>query len=346
MVGGRVVHEGRRRYASRACRPATDHPTRRARPATPGCARSPAARTATTGRTPTSPCVGVPFDTATSYRTARASARRRSATRACCCGRGTRSTRSTCSPACRCSTAATSRSRRATRSARRGRSPTGSRPVLAAGAVPLVLGGDHSIVLGELRAQAAAHGPVGVVLLDAHADTWDQYYGERYFHGTPFRRALEEGLIDPQRSLLAGHARPALRGRGPRRAAPLGLRDRAVRRAAHVDARASTASGCARASARGRCSSRSTSTCSTRRSRPATGTPEVAGLLPHEALAFLRALARAARSAASTSSRSRRSSTARGRSRRCTRPRSPTSCSRSRRSRGGVGDLADPRRNG
>src|SRR6185503_21041040 len=80
----------------------------------------------------------------------------------------------------------------------------GLRPVIAAGATPLVLGGDHSIVLGELRAHARAHGPVGVVLLDAHADTWDQYYGERYFHGTPFRRALEEGLLDPGRSLLAG----------------------------------------------------------------------------------------------------------------------------------------------
>jgi agmatinase len=81
-------------------------------------------------------------------------------------------------------------------------------PLIRAGIVPLVLGGDHSIVLGELRAQAAVHGPVGVVLLDAHADTWDQYYGERYFHGTPFRRALEEGLIDPQRSLLAGMRGP------------------------------------------------------------------------------------------------------------------------------------------
>ncbi len=69
---------------------------------------------------------------------------------------------------------------------------------------PIVLGGDHSIVLGELRAHAAAHGPLALVLLDAHADTWDQYYGERYFHGTPFRRAVEEGLLQPERSLLAG----------------------------------------------------------------------------------------------------------------------------------------------
>jgi len=59
-------------------------------------------------------------------------------------------------------------------------------------------------VLGELRAQAAVHGPLGIVLLDAHADVWDVYCGERYYHGSPFRRALEEGLVDPGRSLLAG----------------------------------------------------------------------------------------------------------------------------------------------
>jgi agmatinase len=76
--------------------------------------------------------------------------------------------------------------------------------VITAGVTPIVLGGDHSIVLGELRAHARKHGPVALVLLDAHADTWDQYYGERYFHGTPFRRAVEEGLLVPEQSLLAG----------------------------------------------------------------------------------------------------------------------------------------------
>lgn len=81
----------------------------------------------------------------------------------------------------------------------------GLAPILSAGVVPIVLGGDHSVVLGELRAHAeSAGGPVALVLLDAHADTWDSYYGEKYFHGTPFRRALEEGLLLPERSLLAG----------------------------------------------------------------------------------------------------------------------------------------------
>ena len=82
------------------------------------------------------------------------------------------------------------------------------RPVVESGAVPLVLGGDHSIALAELRALAGEHGPPGVLLLDSHADTWDSYRGERYFHGTPFRRAVEEGVVDPSRSLMAGMRGP------------------------------------------------------------------------------------------------------------------------------------------
>jgi len=77
-------------------------------------------------------------------------------------------------------------------------------PIVRTGARTLCLGGDHLVVLGELRAHAAVHGPLGLVLLDAHADVWDVYCGERYYHGSPFRRAVEEGLLDPGRSLLAG----------------------------------------------------------------------------------------------------------------------------------------------
>jgi len=78
------------------------------------------------------------------------------------------------------------------------------RPACTAGVATVVLGGDHSVLLGELRAHAAAAGPLALVLLDAHADTWDDYYGERIFHGTVVRRAIEEGLLDPARSLVAG----------------------------------------------------------------------------------------------------------------------------------------------
>jgi agmatinase len=73
-----------------------------------------------------------------------------------------------------------------------------------AGVTPLCLGGDHSIALAELRAAARVHGPLALVQLDAHADVWDSYYGVKYFHGTVFRRAAEEGLIDPGRSVQAG----------------------------------------------------------------------------------------------------------------------------------------------
>jgi agmatinase len=81
-------------------------------------------------------------------------------------------------------------------------------PIAGTGARTLCLGGDHLVVLGELRAHAAVHGPLGVVLLDAHADVWDTYCGERYYHGSPFRRAVEEGVVDPSRSLLAGMRGP------------------------------------------------------------------------------------------------------------------------------------------
>ena len=161
--------------------------------------------------------------------------------------------------------------------------------VIRAGAVPLVLGGDHSIVLGELRAHAAVHGPLAVVLLDAHADTWEEYWGERYFHGTPFKRAMEEGLIDPSRSLLAG-----MRG--------------SLYAASDLDEPRSWGFEIVS------CDELRTWTPDEYSARvrarvgdgpaflsfdidvidpafaPATGTPEVCGLLPHEAIAFLRAL--------------------------------------------------------
>jgi agmatinase len=76
--------------------------------------------------------------------------------------------------------------------------------VLAAGAIPLCVGGDHSISLPILRAVARRHGPVGVIHFDAHPDTWDEYFGSKFFHGTPFRRAVEEGAVDPRRMVQVG----------------------------------------------------------------------------------------------------------------------------------------------
>src|SRR5436305_2189893 len=77
-----------------------------------------------------------------------------------------------------------------------------------AGVVPISIGGDHSIVLGELRAAAAKHGPLGLAHFDSHSDTWDAYWGQKYTHGTPFRRAAEEGLLDPARCIQVGMRGP------------------------------------------------------------------------------------------------------------------------------------------
>ncbi|SFK03598.1 agmatinase [Amycolatopsis sacchari] len=68
---------------------------------------------------------------------------------------------------------------------------------LSAGGTKLVtVGGDHTIALPLLRAAAKKHGPVALLHFDAHLDTWDTYFGEPYTHGTPFRRAVEEGVLD------------------------------------------------------------------------------------------------------------------------------------------------------
>ena len=80
----------------------------------------------------------------------------------------------------------------------------GLAPLVAAGVFPIALGGDHSITLAELRVLAKRHGPIALVLLDAHADTWEAYFGQKYFHGTTFKRAVEEGLLDPTASVMAG----------------------------------------------------------------------------------------------------------------------------------------------
>jgi agmatinase len=80
----------------------------------------------------------------------------------------------------------------------------GLRPIVDAGVVPICLGGDHSITLGELRAVAGRYGPVALVHFDAHTDTDDEPFGLKYNHGTPFSWAVKEGLIDPSRSISVG----------------------------------------------------------------------------------------------------------------------------------------------
>lgn len=166
----------------------------------------------------------------------------------------------------------------------------GLRPLLESGIVSLLLGGDHSIVLGELRAQAAVSGPAAVVLLDAHADVWDQYYGERYFHGTPFRRAVEEGVIDPSGSLFAGMRSPLYSRADLDAPRELGFEVIAGSELRRLSADEYGARVRARVGDRPVHLSFDIDVLDPAFA-PGTGTPEVAGLQPVEALGYLRSLA-------------------------------------------------------
>ncbi|MFC4065813.1 agmatinase [Actinoplanes subglobosus] len=84
----------------------------------------------------------------------------------------------------------------------------GARAMLERAGRLVTIGGDHTIALPLLRAVAAQHGPVAVVHFDAHLDTWDTYFGAAHTHGTPFRRASEEGLIDRSGCLHVGTRGP------------------------------------------------------------------------------------------------------------------------------------------
>jgi agmatinase len=163
-------------------------------------------------------------------------------------------------------------------------------PLCALGTIPVALGGDHSILLGELRAHASVHGRLALVLFDAHADTWEDYYGERLFHGTVLRRAVEEGLIDPARSLIAGIRGSLYAASDLEDALALGFELVAI-----DELRASTPAAFA-----ARVRERAGGTPAflgfdidvvDPSAAPGTGTPEVGGLLAAEALALLRGLA-------------------------------------------------------
>ncbi|HMJ34479.1 MAG TPA: agmatinase [Baekduia sp.] len=170
-----------------------------------------------------------------------------------------------------------------------GQIAAGLERVVRAGVTPIVLGGDHTIVLGELRAHAAVHGPVALVLLDAHVDTGDAYYGQRYFHGTPFRRAVEEGLLQPERSVMAGMRGSIYDDREWENARDLGFdvipcEELAALTPAEYGDRVRARVGDAPAFLSFDIDVVDPGFA------PATGTPEVGGLLPREALRFVRSL--------------------------------------------------------
>ena len=158
-----------------------------------------------------------------------------------------------------------------------------------AGVFPLALGGDHSVTLAELRALARTHGPLALVQLDAHGDTWDEYFGQRFFHGTTFKRALEEGLIEPAASVQAGLRGSLYGAEDLESARALGFAVLSCEELRELGPPAYAELVLGRASTRPVFLSFDIDVLDPAFA-PGTGTPEVGGLSTAEALSFLRAL--------------------------------------------------------
>lgn len=161
--------------------------------------------------------------------------------------------------------------------------------VAGAGAVPLGMGGDHSVTLAELRALAKEHGPLGLVQFDAHADLWDSYNDRPLSHGTFARRALEERLIAGERSLQAGLRGPLYAAEDRDVGARFGVTQVSCDELAAMDGEefgrlVRSVVGDGPAFLTFDVDSIDPAYC------PATGTPEVGGLTSREALRYLRAL--------------------------------------------------------
>jgi agmatinase len=162
-------------------------------------------------------------------------------------------------------------------------------PIVEAGVVPLLIGGDHACTLPHLRA-TRSRGPVAVIDFDSHTDAWDSYFGEKYNHGTWMRRAIEEGLVDVAHSIEVGL-------RGPIYAAAdwtslrseLGLDYLTTEDVLRIGPEATAAAIRARVGDRPAFISFDIDVVDPAYA-PGTGTPEPGGLSSHDALAIVRAL--------------------------------------------------------
>jgi agmatinase len=161
--------------------------------------------------------------------------------------------------------------------------------VVKASVFPLVMGGDHAITLAELRVLARAHGPLALVHLDAHADTWEEYFGQRYFHATTFKRAAEEGIIDPSASVQAGMRGPLNARSDLEVSRELGFRVIPSDELRVLGPQGFAGEVFDRAGGRPTFLSFDIDVLDPAYA-PGTGTPEVAGLTTHEAIQLLRAL--------------------------------------------------------
>lgn len=163
------------------------------------------------------------------------------------------------------------------------------KPIVAAGVVPVVLGGDHSVTLPELRVVAAEQGPVALVHFDAHLDTRQDHLGKLYGHGTPFRRAAEEGLVEPERSIQIGMRGSLPDRRDVRSSLDLGYQVVTTSQAREMGAQRLGAAIRERVGDRPAFLTFDVDVVDPAFA-PGTGTPTVAGLSSNEALEMIRAL--------------------------------------------------------
>jgi agmatinase/guanidinopropionase len=162
--------------------------------------------------------------------------------------------------------------------------------ILKAGVAVLALGGDHSITLPLLRAHAERFGPLAVVHFDSHPDTWDREFGdEPYSHGTPFRRAIEEGLIDTSAYIQIGIRGPTSGPDDWQDARDLGARLMTIDEAASIGIPAILGEIHARTSGKPVYVSLDIDAVDPAFA-PGTGTPEVGGFTSHQMLQLVRGL--------------------------------------------------------
>ncbi|MDH7488861.1 MAG: agmatinase [Anaerolineae bacterium] len=160
--------------------------------------------------------------------------------------------------------------------------------VVEAGALPMAMGGDHSVTLPLVRAVSARHGPLSLVQFDSHPDTWDTEHGQRHGHGTWVRRAVEEGLVDPSASVQVG-IRGSVDAAGDLdEARALGLRLIPMDEAAEIGIAAVVAR--VREAVRGPVYVTLDIDAADPSCAPGTGTPEVGGFSAREMLALVRGL--------------------------------------------------------
>jgi agmatinase len=166
----------------------------------------------------------------------------------------------------------------------------GARGLLERAPHLLTLGGDHTIALPLLRAFAAVHGPVAVVHFDAHLDTWDTYFGASYTHGTPFRRASEEGLLDRSGCIHVGIRGPLFSGDDLGQDSGLGFQVIAAQEADHLGIAGMVQRVADRVGDRPVYVSVDIDVLDPAHA-PGTGTPEAGGLTSRELLGVLRSFA-------------------------------------------------------